>query len=143
MNSGEGPTNLPHKKWQDYFSSSLNITHPQSWKPDDTLYGRLQILRTATQDEIKAAYRLRSLQIHPDKQSSTLRDIAQTEFQSLQKAYEILSNPQLRKVYDLYGLRGVENHNALVECTVFKDPDNPTLIELILGAGVYNEKKKI
>eukprot|EP00172_Hildenbrandia_rubra_P002092 Plantae.Rhodophyta-Hildenbrandia_rubra.ctg27497.p1 GENE.Plantae.Rhodophyta-Hildenbrandia_rubra.ctg27497~~Plantae.Rhodophyta-Hildenbrandia_rubra.ctg27497.p1 ORF type:complete len:262 (+),score=78.77 Plantae.Rhodophyta-Hildenbrandia_rubra.ctg27497:87-872(+) len=72
-------------------------------------YGILGVERTATSGEIKRAYHRLALTVHPDKQqasSSTSNDA--TEFQQLQKVYEILRDPEQRAIYDEYGEKGLD-----------------------------------
>ncbi len=57
-------------------------------------YEILGVARTATQEEIKKAYRKLASQHHPDKGGDTKK------FQEIQTAYDILSNPDKRAQYD-------------------------------------------
>jgi len=57
-------------------------------------YNTLGVARNATPDEIKKAYRKLASQHHPDKGGDT------TKFQQIQKAYDILSNPNKKQEYD-------------------------------------------
>ena len=50
--------------------------------------------------EIKRAYRKRALSVHPDKRPSHERERAQREFDALQKAYDILLDPEARKALE-------------------------------------------
>ncbi|KAI8807098.1 hypothetical protein BJ742DRAFT_814482 [Cladochytrium replicatum] len=78
------------------------------------LYAEFGIGRTASQDEIKKAYRKLALQFHPDKvkqvSSTSERDAkeylreANEKFQTLSKYYEIISNPTKRARYDATGI---------------------------------------
>ena len=58
-------------------------------------YSILNVPKTASFDEIKKAYRSLLLKAHPDKKTGT-----QNEFMSISKAWEILSCPDKRKLYD-------------------------------------------
>ena len=60
--------------------------------------------QTATPDEIKKAYRKLALLKHPDKCPGV--ENAAENFQKLQKAYQILSDPKKRQKYDQYGDEG-------------------------------------
>ena len=60
-------------------------------------YRTLEISRDASQAEIKASYRILAKKYHPDKNKSK---IAEQVFQEINKAYEILSNPEKKRVYD-------------------------------------------
>ncbi len=60
-------------------------------------YKALRIRRTATPDEVKAAYRHWAKQFHPDLNPSPE---AQSEFQKIKEAYEVLSDAKRRGDYD-------------------------------------------
>ena len=49
-----------------------------------------------TDGEIKKAYRRKALKLHPDKRAASERDRAQKEFDALQKAYDVLLDPEAR-----------------------------------------------
>lgn len=66
------------------------------------LYDALSVSSTATQDEIKKAYRKAALKWHPDKNKDSPN--AAEKFKEVSQAYEVLSDPEKRKVYDQYGL---------------------------------------
>ncbi|KAJ5833702.1 DnaJ-domain-containing protein [Penicillium riverlandense] len=66
------------------------------------LYDALSIKPNATQDEIKKAYRKAALKWHPDKNKDN-KDAAE-KFKDVSQAYEVLSDPEKRKVYDQFGL---------------------------------------
>lgn len=66
------------------------------------LYDSLSISPTASQDDIKKAYRKAALKYHPDKNKDNPQ--AGEKFKEVSQAYEVLSDPEKRKVYDQYGL---------------------------------------
>ncbi|PSN71129.1 DnaJ-domain-containing protein [Corynespora cassiicola Philippines] len=66
------------------------------------LYDSLSISPSASQDEIKKAYRKAALKYHPDKNKD--KPDASEKFKEVSQAYEILSDPEKRKIYDQYGL---------------------------------------
>jgi len=64
-------------------------------------YDILEIKRGATQQEVKKAYRRLVKDYHPDKNKSP---DAQEKFVKLTKAYELLSDPERRRMYDNHGV---------------------------------------
>jgi DnaJ family protein C protein 9 len=64
------------------------------------LYEILGVTKDASDEQIKKAYRVRALQCHPDKNPS---EEAKANFQKLAAAYNILRNPDSKKLYDETG----------------------------------------
>jgi len=64
-------------------------------------YEVLGVARSATQEEIKKAYRKLALQHHPDKHKGDKK--AEEKFKEIGEAYEVLSDPQKRDAYDRFG----------------------------------------
>jgi DnaJ-class molecular chaperone len=70
-------------------------------------YAKLGVSPIATQDLIKAAYRKKAAQYHPDKNPSP---DAAARFREAQEAYEVISDAERRKTYDDYRQRSlIEN----------------------------------
>ncbi|WP_018683134.1 molecular chaperone DnaJ [Actinokineospora enzanensis] len=63
-------------------------------------YGTLGVRQDATSEEIKRAYRKLARELHPDVNPD---EAAQTRFREVTAAYEVLSDPQKRKIVDLGG----------------------------------------
>lgn len=63
-------------------------------------YKELGIARDATQDDVKAAYRTKALEFHPDKNQSPG---ATEKFKKIAEAYEVLGDAEKRRMYDQYG----------------------------------------
>lgn len=63
-------------------------------------YSVLGVSKSASQQEIKTSYRKLALKWHPDKNKSS---DAEAKFKEINKAYEVLSDPKKREMYDQYG----------------------------------------
>jgi DnaJ-class molecular chaperone len=63
-------------------------------------YDILGVGRTASAAELKKAYRKAALQWHPDRNKSAE---ATEKFKEINEAYEVLSNPKKKEVYDQFG----------------------------------------
>lgn len=67
-------------------------------------YDTLGVPPTATELEIKKAYRKLAIKLHPDKNPGD--ETAHEKFQAIGEAYQVLSDETLRKNYDQYGKEG-------------------------------------
>ena len=63
-------------------------------------YKILGVSRSASQKEIKSAYRKLALKYHPDKAQDIDKEEAESMFQDIGEAYEVLSDAELRAKYD-------------------------------------------
>lgn len=77
-----------------------------STKDPKGYYAILELSLTASAADIKAAYRRRAMELHPDRNTSPN---ATKEFQHLNEAYSILSEPSVRALYDTIT---VESHQT-------------------------------
>ncbi|MEK6274905.1 MAG: molecular chaperone DnaJ [Actinomycetota bacterium] len=66
-----------------------------------SLYDALGVSKTASQDEIKKAYRKLARQYHPDTNAGDKE--AEERFKEIQGAYDVLGDPEKRKQYDAFG----------------------------------------
>ena len=71
-----------------------------------TLHAVLGLTMEASEAQIKKAYRKLSLKYHPDKQKDE-KD-AEKMFHKIARAYEVLSDPDKRQIYDLEGFEGLK-----------------------------------
>jgi molecular chaperone DnaJ len=68
-------------------------------------YKVLDVARTATEAEIKKAYRRLAMKFHPDRNPNDHE--AEDKFKEAKEAYEILTDAQKRAIYDQYGYEGL------------------------------------
>ncbi|XP_032236561.1 dnaJ homolog subfamily B member 8 [Nematostella vectensis] len=94
-------------------------------------YEVLGVPRSASEEDVKKAYRRQALRWHPDK-NPTNREHAEEKFKKLSEAYEVLSDKEKRDIYDKYGKEGLTSQGTPREETfgasgvhvhVFRSPD--------------------
>jgi curved DNA-binding protein CbpA len=76
-------------------------------EPKKDYYQILGVSKDASIDEIKKSYRKLALQYHPDKNLDN-KEEAESKFQQISEAYQVLSDEEKRKNYDLYGTESVQ-----------------------------------
>ncbi|KYH38327.1 MAG: molecular chaperone DnaJ [Candidatus Bathyarchaeota archaeon B23] len=84
-------------------------------------YRILGVDRNATQEEIKRAFRRLALKYHPDRNKSP---DAEERFKEISEAYAVLSDPEKRRQYDLFGYEGIQTRYSpedLFNRTIFRD----------------------
>lgn len=70
------------------------------WAIDMSYYKVLGVKETATDTQIRDAYRSAVRRVHPDT-ATTLSDTASSEMAAISEAWSVLSNSELRKLYDI------------------------------------------
>ncbi|KAE8717387.1 DnaJ-like protein subfamily B member 6-A [Hibiscus syriacus] len=70
-------------------------------------YKILQVDRNAKDEDLKKAYRKLAMKWHPDKNPNNKKE-AEAKFKQISEAYDVLSDPQKRAVYDQYGEEGLK-----------------------------------
>src|SRR5260370_31072889 len=85
-------------------------------------YEVLGVKRTASVDDIKAAYRKCALKWHPDRHPQDKAE-AEVKFRESTEAYSVLSDSQKRQIYDTYGHSGLSGAGGGVDFsgTIFQD----------------------
>jgi len=112
---GESPSQQAGQAAHDFPLARIRIGFAASVKrmPDDQdYYQTLGVSRGASQDDIKKAYRKKAMQYHPDRNPDD--KAAEQKFKACAEAFEVLSDPEKRRLYDQYGkagLRGAGLHD--------------------------------
>jgi len=71
-------------------------------------YEVLGVAKNASDEDIKKAYRKLAMKYHPDRNQGDGAKKAEESFKEVKEAYELLSDPQKRAVYDQHGHAGVD-----------------------------------
>uniref|UniRef100_A0A3Q4GMN4 Zgc:122979 n=1 Tax=Neolamprologus brichardi TaxID=32507 RepID=A0A3Q4GMN4_NEOBR len=82
-------------------------------------YKVLGVSPESNEDEIKKAYRKMALKFHPDKNSDA---DAEDRFKEIAEAYEILTDPKKRSIYDQFGEEGLKNGGNIFRSNFHGDP---------------------
>lgn len=85
--------------------SSLYTSYQFQSSGNKDYYKILGVNRNADIKEVKKAYRKRALETHPDQGGN------KEEFAEIAEAYEVLSNPEKKQIYDQYGSEAATNPN--------------------------------
>jgi len=114
-------------------------------------YEVLGVSKTATDDELKKAYRRLAKQYHPDANLNN-KEEAEKKFKEVNEAYEVLSDSQKRKMYDQFGHEGPAGfgggnpggggyYSYSSGFNGFEDFDLGDIFSSIFGGGSRNSKR--
>lgn len=89
---------------------SLPFVRQGYYPSDDDYYVILDVDFNASQEQISTAYKNLARKFHPDKnnQDDRSRREAEVIFEKIKSAYDVLSNPHKRQIYDTLGPEGVK-----------------------------------
>lgn len=114
-------------------------------------YKTLCVDRSASDSEIKKAFRKLSMITHPDKAQPEDREAATVKFQKISQAYEILGDPEKRKQYDfqqlnpfgsaMSGMSGVPGMSGVASMAGMPIP--PELFEILTGGMFGGEAPQV
>lgn len=102
-------------------------------------YDILGVKKNATQEEIKKAYRELALKLHPDRNPSKE---SSEKFKEVNEAYAVLSNPEKRKSYDMYGAEGFQQRYSaddIFKGTNFEDLFRDMGFNMNFGSGGFGD----
>ncbi|KAL5998877.1 hypothetical protein ACLOJK_009825 [Asimina triloba] len=90
-------------------------------------YKVLGVEKNAKEDDLKKAYRKLAMKWHPDKNPNNKKE-AEAKFKQISEAYDVLSDPQKRVIYDQYGEEGLKGGVPPPGAgpSVFQTGDGPT-----------------
>uniref|UniRef100_A0A7N9ARB7 DnaJ homolog subfamily C member 10 n=1 Tax=Mastacembelus armatus TaxID=205130 RepID=A0A7N9ARB7_9TELE len=88
----------------------LTMLHVAVWAESRDYYDLLGINREATTREIRQAFKKLALTMHPDKNPGD--PSAHERFLQVNRAYEVLKDEDLRKKYDKYGEKGLDEQQG-------------------------------
>ncbi|ESL08285.1 hypothetical protein TRSC58_04014 [Trypanosoma rangeli SC58] len=71
-------------------------------------YRSLELSRDSTGEQIRRNYHRLALKFHPDRMGAEGAE----RFKEIQSAYEVLSNPRKREIYDKFGAAALDSHFA-------------------------------
>jgi curved DNA-binding protein CbpA len=94
---------------------------------NEKFYKVLGVPKNSSVDEIKKAFRKMAMQYHPDKNPAPE---AAEKFKEISAAYEVLSDPQKREMYDQYGEEGLKEGG-------FHASDASSIFEQFFGGGMF------
>jgi len=80
---------------------------PRGPVDNEKYYKILGVEKNADENDIKKAYKKKALKEHPDRGGS------EEKFKEISRAYEVLSDPQTKRLYDTHGEEGLEEGGGM------------------------------
>ncbi len=107
---------------------------------DICYYELLEVEKTATQEELKKAYRKMAMKYHPDKNQGD--PDAEEKFKAINEAYQVLSDEEKRAIYDRYGKKGLEGRIGGSGGFEFDFSDFDSIFDSFFGRGNRSSGKR-
>lgn len=101
-------------------------------------YEILGVSKSASNEEIKRAYRKLALQHHPDRVAPDKKKEAEEKFKEISEAYAVLSDPEKRRAYDQFGHAGIDGRYSYED--IFRGVDFESIFsDLGFGGSVFGD----
>lgn len=101
-------------------------------------YQILGVSKNADENELKKAYRKQAMKWHPDKNQDN-KATAEAKFKDISEAFEVLSDPQKREIYDRFGEEGLKNGMGGGASSGFRSGFTPSSADDIFRSFFGNE----
>ena len=97
-------------------------------------YEILGVSKNASEDEIKKAYRKMAIKWHPDKNPNN-KEESETKFKEISEAYQVLSDPKKRDIYNNYGEEGLKHDGQNGGGEGGNHPSAEDIFKMFFGGG--------
>eukprot|EP00929_Paragymnodinium_shiwhaense_P072704 TRINITY_DN36909_c0_g1_i1.p1 TRINITY_DN36909_c0_g1~~TRINITY_DN36909_c0_g1_i1.p1 ORF type:complete len:578 (-),score=135.33 TRINITY_DN36909_c0_g1_i1:44-1735(-) len=102
----------PFGLWGLLAASSWLLTSRPALAKEESFYDILGVDKNASEQDIKKAYKRAALKNHPDKAPEGQKEKYEERFKQVSRAYEILSDAEKRRIYDMRGEKAFDGNDA-------------------------------
>ncbi|ORY73064.1 hypothetical protein BCR35DRAFT_293884 [Leucosporidium creatinivorum] len=94
---------------EPFWTSAAPEEHEEDATDTEALYAVLNLPKDCSEEDIQKSYKRLAALLHPDRHPDpALKHAADSRFQELNRAFEVLSDPKQRAVYDELGVEGLK-----------------------------------